>query len=308
MTTDIRPLRRADIPQAFRLLRASHPCRVLTEALILESFDHPLTFYRDRRFVAVEGDEVVGYVLARLHDDDRGLAHGRTFLMAVAPSHLDGALHARLLTTAERHLVAHGATTLRAEAAQESVQVGGERLREVLADHGYARTESARILGLDLSSPPEPPAAPEGSTLRTFAEFDDPRPIYEIDRITSEDEPGEDEGAFPTYTEWHETLWNHPLTDKDLSLVLLVDGVPRTISCYRSDGADRMESGMTGTLPGDRSRGFAAHTKAHALRRAWEKGIRHAFTGNHAGNGPMLAINERLGYTLVGTEETHLKR
>ena len=306
MTIEIRPMRRADIPGTFALIRRAYPCLVLTEALITERFDRPLTYFRDQRFVAVEGDEVVGHVLSRLYEDENERTHGQTYMAAVTPRRVDGDLSDRLLETSERHLVDNGTEFLDADAAEEGVQVGGEDFRRAILERGYELTESSQILGLDLTTLPEPPPAPEGAELRAFREFDDdPRPIYEIDKATSEDEPGGPDDGFLPYEDWVRILWDNPLADRDLSLALLLDGVPVTISCYRSDGTGRMESGMTGTLREYRGRGLAAHTKTKALHLARQKGLRHAYTGNHSDNAPMLAINDRLGYGVVGSEETY---
>lgn len=309
MTIEIRPMRRADIPQVFSLLRTAYPCLVLTEALLTERFERPLTCFRDQRFVAVEDDQVVGHVFSRLHEDEKGRTHGQTYMAAVSPRSVEEDLPERLLEASERRLIDNGADLLDADAAEESVQVGGEGFRRAILDRGYELTESSQILSLDLTMLPGPPPTPEGTELRAFREFDDdPRPIYEIDRATSEDEPGGLDGGFPPYEDWVHVLWRNPLADNDLSLVLLMDGDPVAFSCYRSDGTGRMESGMTGTLREYRGRGLAAYTKTKALHLAREKGIRHAYTGNHSGNAPMLTINDRLGYRLVGDEETYRKR
>ncbi|HJE57900.1 MAG TPA: GNAT family N-acetyltransferase [Nocardiopsis listeri] len=306
MTIEIRPMRRADIPRTFTLIRTAYPCMVFTEPLMVERFDRPLTYFRDQRFIAVEGDQVIGHVLSRLYEDENGRTHGQSYMAAVTPRLVDGDLPDRLLETSERRLLDDGAEFLSADTAEESVQIGGEGFRRAILERGYELTENARILGLDLATIPEPPPAPEGAELRTFREFDDdPRPVYEIDRATSEDEPGGLDNGFLPYEDWIRVLWHNPLADNDLSLVLLLDGVPVTISCYKSDGEGRMESGMTGTLRGYRGRGLAAYTKTKALHLAREKGIRRAYTGNHADNEPMLAINERLGYGVVGSEQTY---
>lgn len=306
MTIEIRPMRRADIPGAFALIQKAYPCLVFTEALMTERFDRPLTYYRDQRLVAVRGERVVGHVLSRLHEGEKGRTYGQSYMAAVAPPLVDGDLSDRLLAASERNLLDNGADVLSADAAEERVQVGGEGFRRAILDRGYTLVESGQILGLDLATLPGPPTAPEGAELRTFREFaDDPRPLYEVDRATSEDEPGGFDDGFLPYEDWVRVLWNNPLADHDLSLVLLLDGVPVTISCYKSDGTGRMESGMTGSLREYRGRGLAAYTKTKALHLAREMGVRHAYTGNHADNKPMLAINDRLGYRVVGSEETY---
>ncbi|MGW5880371.1 GNAT family N-acetyltransferase [Nocardiopsis terrae] len=304
MAPQIRPLHRNDIPQAHALLRNAFPGMVLTEELMRWRFDHPVPGADDTRLVAVEDDTVVGYVLGRLRTDN-----GRSYLGAMAERHRSGDLAARLLAASEAGLVEKGATVLRTAAAQQGVQADGELFRAAALDRGYELVESHHVLGMDLNRLPDPPKAPEGVELRRWSEFaDDPRPLYEIDRAADQDEPGEQSEEFMSYGDWLEAVWGNPTADLEISLALLLDGVPVAISCYMSDRDTRMESAMTGTLREHRGRGLGGYVKTMALHRARERGFTHAYTGNHETNEPMLAINNRIGYGLVGAESTYVKR
>ncbi|MFD6953058.1 GCN5 family acetyltransferase [Nocardiopsis sp. TSRI0078] len=308
MTTEIRSMERADIPRVLPLLRAVHPCRVLTEEAVRWRMDHPSPGVRETVLLAVEGEEVVGFLRSVLRSGGEGPRSGRSLLASVAASHRDTDVGARLMGASERHLVGGGAEVLRTEVAEESLQVGGEALRRTVLDLGYAPEETHHILGLDLSALPGLPEAPEGVELRPFSDYaDDPREVYEIDRLTSLDEPGPDHW-FPPYEDWRQDTWEHPLSAPDLSLLALVEGVPAAITCYFCDREARVESSMTGTLREFRGRGLAGYAKAAALHRARERGVRHAYTGNHEDNAPMLAVNERLGYAPVGSETVYVKR
>ena len=53
---------------------------------------------------------------------------------------------------------------------------------------------------------------------------------------------------------------------------------------------------MTGCLPHRRGEGLATLAKVHALHALAAAGVTTCCTGNDAANGPMLAVNERLGY------------
>lgn len=306
MTLTIRRLERNDLPQAFRLLHDVHPCRVLSEESIRWRFDRPHPEFQDTEYIAVDATGMlVGFVRSRLAVPGNRPGNGYTVLLSVAETHRGTDLAARLLEASEKHLLDRGALSLRAEAAAEGVQAGGPHVAELLREQGYEPLESHHVLGLDLTTLPDLPPAPQSVELRPFVDFsDDSRPLYEIDRLTSEDEPGElsQDSDFPSFEEWREHIWSHPLADLDLSLAILVDGEPVGITCYYSDHDSRMESAMTGMLPRFRGRGLAGYAKTAALHRARERGITHAFTGNHSDNAPMLAINDRLGYTLVGTE------
>jgi len=59
---------------------------------------------------------------------------------------------------------------------------------------------------------------------------------------------------------------------------------------------------MTGTIPAHRGRGLAKLVKSVALRRAAQAGVSGAFTSNDDENGPMLAVNNWLGYRRVQTQ------
>lgn len=306
MTFAFRRLERNDIPRAFRLLHAVHPCRVLSEESLRWRFDHPHPGVRDTEYVAVDtAGALVGFVRSRLIVSEDRPGNGYTTLLSVAETHRGSDLAARLLETSEKHLLGQGATSLRAEAADEGVQAGGPHFAELLRGKNYEPLESHHVLALDLSTLPDLPPTPHGVELRPFEDFsDDPRPLYEIDRTTTRDEPGglTQDNDFPSFEEWHEHIWPHPLVALDLSLAALVNGELAGITCHHSDHGTRMESAMTGMLAPFRGHGLAAYAKTAALHRARERGITHAYTGNHSDNAPMLAINDRLGYTLAGTE------
>ncbi|MEV2277097.1 GNAT family N-acetyltransferase [Nocardiopsis sp. NPDC049922] len=285
----IRALTAADLPQTHRLLSEAFPVLVVSEEAMRWRFDHGSPGADAATLVRVRDGRITGHVRSVLRD-----GVGNTLLL-VSEEEGPGT---DLLEASERSLVERGAERLRVTAAEESVQRGGRALLDCL--HGTEVVDSHRILGLDLGDLPGPPATPAGVEVRTWREFE-PRALFEIDRATNEDEPGESV-VFPSFEDWHAEVWGNPLHDLDLSLVLLLDGRPVAITCYVSDRGTRMESAMTGTLRGFRGRGLAGYAKSVALHRAREKGFTHAYTGNHENNAPMLAINARLGYRLVGTE------
>jgi RimJ/RimL family protein N-acetyltransferase len=103
------------------------------------------------------------------------------------------------------------------------------------------------------------------------------------------------------YDRWLDEIWNSPSMDKSLSIAAMAGDEMAAFTIVETDG-DRMGSGMTGTIPAYRGRGLAKLVKSVALRRAAAAGITSAYTSNDDENGPMLAINNWLGYRRVQTE------
>ncbi|RKS07694.1 acetyltransferase (GNAT) family protein [Nocardiopsis sp. Huas11] len=309
MTIQIRALDHDGLPAAFPLVHACFPSMVLTEEAMRWRHDRELKKDDRTSLVAVDrSGAVVGFARTRLRRVEGEETSGITYLISVDPGHRGTGVEDRLLEAAERSLVEAGAVTLRVAVADEAIQIGGPRLRRVLEEHGYEPSESDAILGLDLKDLPAVPPAPAGSELCSWAEYEGgPRALYDLDRITSADEPGAMSGMTRDYAEWQQDVWKHPLSDLDLSLVLLLDGTPVAITCYISDGHTRLESSMTGTLREFRGRGLARYAKTAALHRARERGYSRAFTGNNLTNDPMLAINRRLGYQRLGTEDLYIR-
>lgn len=181
MTTQIRPMERADIPRVLPLLRAVHPCRVLTGEAMRWRAENPLPGMRETTLLAVEDGAPVGFLRSALRRDGEGPRSGRSLLATVAASHRDTDVGARLLDASERHLVEGGAEVLRTEAAEEDVQAGGEAFRRTVLERGYTPEDTNVVLGLDLAALTDPPRAPEGVELRPFGDYaDDPREIYRV--------------------------------------------------------------------------------------------------------------------------------
>ena len=113
---------------------------------------------------------------------------------------------------------------------------------------------------------------------------------------------------FTDYENWVEETWKHPLLNRELTTVALVDGRPAAFSLARTDGATgRYATAMTGTARAFRGRGLAKLAKNASLHRARAAGCTEALTGNDAGNGPMLAINKWFGYEICATEVRHVR-
>ncbi|MEU3608188.1 GNAT family N-acetyltransferase [Streptomyces sp. NPDC035033] len=304
MTVIVRAVRPEDAGAFARVRRAALPCMLATAEQVAYDWAHAHPEAHARPLVAVTEDgEVIGTAQVGLaHDAPRpGVGYLDVYVDPARRGLGAGTLLAR---TAEEHLAERGATVLYSWALDEPSNRGWAERR------GYAPSRSAHFLRLDLATavlPPlqEPPAGVELRTAEDFAA--DPRPLFELDAATTADEPGDVGAELDDYPHWLATTWNHPLLDRTLTTVAVVDGVPAAFSAARTDGRGRYSSGMTGTAPGFRGRGLAKLVKNHALHRARAAGCVEAFTGNDAGNGPMLAINAWFGYAIDATEVRYVR-
>jgi GNAT superfamily N-acetyltransferase len=267
----------------------------------LVTHSHPDAHFR--QLIAVEDGEVIGAAgVALAHDSTEP---GQGYLnIYVRPDRTHRGAGRLLTRAAEEHLAAVGASKLYTWVLDEPAN------RAFAERHGYTRGRPAHFLRLDLANGTLPPLpeVPRGVELRSAAEFaDDPRPLFELDAETVRDEPGEVSIEFTDYDAWLEQTWKHPLLDRELTMAAVVDGRPVAFSVAYTDGATRYSTAMTGTARAHRGRGLAKLAKIHSLYRARAAGITEAFTGNDAGNDPMIAINKWLGYEICATEVRYVR-
>ncbi|MFJ9433095.1 GNAT family N-acetyltransferase [Streptomyces sp. NPDC101490] len=304
MTVIVRDVRSEDAEGFARARRAAVPFMLATAEQC--AFDwaraHPEAHARPLVAVTEDG-EVVGTA-------QQGIAHdspkpGVGFVnVYVDPAHLGRGAGTLLLRAAEEHLAERGATTLYSWVldAPENLAWAGRR--------GYSPSRSAYFLRLDLASAVLPPlqAPPAGVELLTAEDFAaDLRPLFELDAVTTADEPSDVGSDLADFDHWRATTWEHPLFDRALTTVAVVDGVPAAFTAAQTDGLGRFGTGMTGTAPGFRGRGLAKLVKNASLHRARAAGCTEAFTGNDTENGPMLAINKWFGYQVAAREVRHVR-
>jgi GNAT superfamily N-acetyltransferase len=262
---------------------------------------HPDAHYRP--LLAEEDGELIGTAQVGLVYDSPDPGNGYLHVY-VHPERLGRGAGSLLVSTAEERLAALGATKIHTWVLDRPAN------RAFAEKHGYRASRSAHFLRLDLANGTLPPleAPPKGVELRTAADFaDDPRPLFELDAETLLDEPSDVDREFTDFEAWLEETWNHPLLSHDLTSVAVVDGRPAAFSAARTDGATRYGTVMTGTARAHRGRGLAKLAKNDSLHRARAAGLTEAFTGNDAGNGPMLAINKWFGYEVCATEVTYVR-
>ncbi|MFC7306930.1 GNAT family N-acetyltransferase [Streptomyces monticola] len=303
MTVLVREFRPEDAESTAEVLRAAIPFLVTTPEEIAWSTAHANPAARYRLLVA----EADGRIVAR---GQVGLAHesttpGQAYAnVYVHPDHRGRGAGSLVLRTAEEHLAVAGARTVYSWVLDEPAN------RAFAERRGYRPSRSAHFLRLDLAhgTLPEPPEPPAGVELRTAADFAaDPRPLFELDAEVTADEPSDVGAELDDYEDWLTSTWGHPGQNRELTVVAVVDGVPAAFTAVRTDGRGRYTSGMTGVRRAYRGRGLAKLVKAHSLHRARAAGCTEAFTGNDAGNEPMLAVNKWFGYDICATEVRHVR-
>ncbi|MFG2950581.1 GNAT family N-acetyltransferase [Streptomyces adustus] len=300
---DVRAGDEADAEGFVRVRRLALPFMVSTPESLVHDLTrtHPAARYRP--LVAEADGEIVGTAQVGLVPESPEPGQGYLNVY-VHPGWLRRGAGSLLTRAAEKHLTAEGATRVFSWVLDEPDN------RAFAERRGYRASRSAHFLRLDLAhgTLPDLPDLPPGVELRTAADFAaDPRPLFELDAQGASDEPSDIDVAFTDYAAWLDETWNHPLLSLELTSVVLVDGRPAALSAAHTDGASRYSSAMTTTDRAFRGRGLAKLAKTASLHRARAAGCTEAFTGNDAGNGPMLAINTWFGYEICATEVRYVR-
>ena len=124
--------------------------------------------------------------------------------------------------------------------------------------------------------------------------------MHELDAEAMRDVPGEVAMDDVSFEEWLADYWRHPDTDLDASVAAVVDGRPVAFTHLSVGPGGRAITHMTGTLRAYRGRGLALLAKRATLVNAAERGVELVYTENDETNGPMLRINQKLGYRPLG--------
>ncbi|MCX4879754.1 GNAT family N-acetyltransferase [Streptomyces sp. NBC_00847] len=307
MTVIVRALRpddRADVEAFARVRHLALPYILWTPDAIVHRLAHTHPDARFVSLVAEEDGEVIGTAQVQLAHDSPEPGLGMLNIY-VHPGRTRRGAGDLLVRTAEEYLGQHGATKLYAWVLDEPAN------RAFAERHGYGASRSAHFLRLDLTGGTLPPlqTPPPGVELRSAADFaDDPCPLFELDAETARDEPSDVDTEFTDYENWVEESWKHPLLNRELTKVALVEGRPAAFSLAWTDVATgRYATAMTGTARAFRGRGLAKLAKNASLHDARAAGFTEALTGNDDGNGPMLAINKWFGYEICATEVRHVR-
>jgi GNAT superfamily N-acetyltransferase len=282
---------REDFGSATELLNRVWPLRVGSErGLRHAAAAEPPEAHR-RYWAADDGGELVGWATASIDYQSSELPG---FLQAcVAPESRKAGLGAALLERCEAHLGELGVAMVLSSSTPE------EASRSFAIAHGFRHTDTVRISGVDPRTI-ELPSIPPGVELRPLAELD-PRKVFELDSEAMLDIPGEVAMDDLSFEQWLRDYWRHPDTDLDASVAAVVDGRPVAFSHLRVAPGGRAINDMTGTLRDYRRRGLALLAKRATLVNAATRGVEFVSTENTETNGPMLRVNEKLGYRPAGS-------
>ncbi|BCJ38771.1 hypothetical protein Athai_62740 [Actinocatenispora thailandica] len=283
-----------DLDRLHEIIRTVHPYLVRSRDGLAWQFAHAPAPQRFRVFVGELDGVPVGLVRCGLDWETsvpgQGFAH-----VSVLPGYRGRGAGTALLAAAEDYLRGLGVRDVQ---AWGSTDPASERFAD---RHGYQRRRLARYQRLALAELPAV-APPAGVELRPWSAFaDDPHPLWAADADASRDEPGDVPVDDIPYEGWLASAWQPPDTDRELSMAAVVDGTVAAFTLAQTD-PPRYWSGMTGTRRAYRGRGLGTLVKVASLRRAVERGLTEAFTGNDEQNAPMLAINARLGYRECATQ------
>jgi GNAT superfamily N-acetyltransferase len=300
---DFRPGNRADAEGFAHVRSLTLPFMLFTPESIEYDLAHSHPDAHFQPLVAEEDGELIGTAQVSLVYDspEPGEALLNVF---VHPERTGRGAGSLLVRTAEERLGALDARKIFSWVMDEPAN------RAFAEKRGYRASRSSHFLRLDLVNGTLPPLQepPSGVELRPATDFaEDPRPLFELDAETLADEPSDVAHEFTDYDAWLRETWHHPLFSHELTTVALVDGRPAAFSMARTDGATRYGTVMTGTARAFRGRGLAKLAKNDSLHRARAAGCTEAFTGNDAGNGPMLAINKWFGYEVCAKEVCHVR-
>lgn len=303
MTVIVRDFRAEDAAGWEAVRRAALPFLVSAPGQWAHDLAHSPPEQHLRLLVAEEEGEVIGTAQVGVaHDSARP---GQGFCNVYThPGRLGRGSGSELVRVAESHLAGLGAAEILSWVLDDPAS------RAFARGRGYEPSRSAHFLSLDLAKGGLPPRQelPPGVELRTAEDFaDDPRPLFALDAEVTADEPSDVPSLLTDYEHWLASTWHHPVVDRSLTSVVLVGSEPVAFSLATTDGGTRYASGMTGTKRAHRGRGLGRMAKNDSLHRARAAGFTMAYTGNDAGNGPMLAINAWFGYQVCATEVRHVR-
>lgn len=253
-----------------------------------------------RQVAVTHDDDVVGYAVS-VHEtwDPEGQFYA---WVGVAPAWRGRGIGSSLYTDVMQFLNQHDAGTITSEVRDDcAISLAFTGRREFEKDRHLFQSS------LDLEAFDESPylgtlasVAEAGIRVRSIADFGDTpdarKKLYEVNAITDQDVPGwiGPGLSFEEFNEWvYGSEWYRP--DGQL---IAADGDRWVGICAVRLYPDARQAFNvhTGVIPAYRMRHIAQALKLAAIRYARNQGARSLSTHNDSTNGPMLALNRKLGY------------
>ncbi len=260
-------------------------------------------FAAGRFFAALDGRDVA--FLAWLHGPWAEVADGHCEVEVwLDRAVLDRDLLRGMWTWIGDRAAADGARLLLAYAAEDELEA-----LEVLDELGYDRVRLEKVWDLDLrergagivreAEAARERMARDGITMTTVAAWDDPeklRKLHALNASTVQDVP-HSVVIVPEPLDEFVRRVNAPDRPHDRFWVALDGDVPIAMSYLKFPPVrGTIWTGYTCTAAAYRGRGIARAVKLQSLAQAVELGVPAVCTDNDSENGPMLRINETLGY------------
>jgi GNAT superfamily N-acetyltransferase len=302
MTFSVRPF--ADEFAGIAPLISLQTPEPVTPAQVQEMFARFPAEGRRHRLVAATADGgIVGYASAASFPGDRP---GRFWLsVIVAPAYRRQGAGTALWGELERWLTAAGARELMLSVPDDAddavgfatccgFRIDAHKLRNLLTVPTFDETPFLPLLD-----------AVRQSGIRFLGYGDEPEPVmqrklYALYKETDMDSPGyagTDPANYPPFEHWQEELFDGDATLRD-GIIIAADGdrlVGVTILQHEGNQGG-LYTEYTGVLREYRGRNLGLALKVLSVRVAKAHGAPWLSTRNDATNGPMLAINEKLGY------------
>jgi GNAT superfamily N-acetyltransferase len=109
-------------------------------------------------------------------------------------------------------------------------------------------------------------------------------------------EPPDPDRLRESLATWREQVLEAPGLSPETHWIALAGDRPVGMTFLKRLTHDAAENDYTAVAPSHRGRGIGLALKLHAIAWARENGVAWFYTSSEIGNGPMLAINARLGY------------
>lgn len=300
MSAHIRPFTSADYPVMAEIINQQMSEPVTAERLEQADNRRPATAIVTRLIAADSEGRVLGYagagggnpmppgrfsVRVRVRNEDAGQGTGRLLWNALT-----------------EWLQEQGA-----QALEVGIREQDERSLAIAKRQGFVQTyhlfESTLALPTWSPSPwlgAVASAEASGFRFTTMAELGMTdewlKRAYEADERMGHDVPSNEQmGAIP-YEDWLRIVKDDPNMPPEGIHVALDGEQIAALAFVTRQESGALYNGFTGVDRPYRGRGLALATKVQALRWAKSTGAPYIRTNNHSVNGPMLAVNRKLGY------------